>query len=206
MQTQKMSFIISLLFAGLLSVASAWAQDGYKVGSTVEDFTLKNVDGQMITLSEYLSDQKGAIVIFTCNHCPYAKAYEARIMELDKMFRDKGYPVVAINPNTQTVKDDSFEAMQKVAEVKGYSFPYLADDDQSVARNFGAMKTPHVYLVQKADEAMEVAFIGAIDNSPRNAEGADKFYVQDAVNSLLQGKVVTTKEVPAVGCTIKWSK
>ncbi|MGF1533175.1 MAG: thioredoxin family protein [Bernardetiaceae bacterium] len=205
MQTRKFSFVLALFFA-LGFTAATFAQTGYKVGSNVDNFTLKNVDGQMIDFNAYLKDHKGAIVIFTCNHCPFAKAYESRIIELDKELRPLGYPVIAINPNTKTVDDDSFEAMQKVAEVKGYPFPYLADDDQKVAEAFGAQKTPHVYIVQKSGKGSQVAFIGTLDNSPRDAAKADKHYVKDAVNSLLKGKVVNPKEVPAVGCTIKWAK
>ncbi|MEM6298648.1 MAG: thioredoxin family protein [Bacteroidota bacterium] len=186
--------------------ASPEVKGGYTIGDIVADFELKNVDEKMVGLTDYTANQKGAIVIFTCIHCPYAKAYEERIIELDKQFRDKGYPVIAINPNTETVADDSFENMQKIVELNQYPFPYLADDDQSVAKAFGATKTPHVYVLSKEEGGLSVEFIGAIDDSARDAEGAKKFYVADAVNSLLAGKVVNKKEVPAVGCTIKWSK
>lgn len=202
MQTRKLFSVLMLL----LFAFAANAQEGYKVGNTVASFKLKNVDGQMVSLEEYTANQKGAIVIFTCNHCPYAKAYEKRIIELDNMMRPKGFPVIAVNPNTQTVDADSYEAMQKVAEVKEYPFPYLADDDQRIAQRFGAKKTPHVYLLQKDGDELKVVYIGAIDNNARNADEADEHYVQDAVSNLLEGKVVSPKEVPAVGCTIKWAK
>ncbi len=179
---------------------------GYEIGDIVANFELKNVDDKMLNFADYTANQKGAVVIFTCIHCPFAKAYEQRIIELDKQFRDKGFPVIAINPNTETVADDSFENMKKIVEIKEYPFPYLADDDQSVAHAFGATKTPHVYVLNKEEGGMSVEFIGAIDDSARDPEGAKKHYVADAVNSLLAGKVVNKKEVPAVGCTIKWSK
>lgn len=202
MQTRN---LFSLLFLFLFAL-TAHAQKGYQVGNTVAPFELKNVDGKTLSLQDYTADQKGAIVIFTCNHCPYAKAYEKRIIELDNTMRPKGFPVIAVNPNTQTVEADSYAAMQKVAEVKNYPFPYLADDDQGIARRFGAKKTPHVYVLERDGDDLNVAFIGTIDNNARNAEQADKHYVQDAINNLLDGKVVNPKEVPAVGCTIKWAK
>src|SRR6476620_5496600 len=103
---------------------------GYKVGDKAADFKLKNVDGTMVSLADY-KDAKGFIVVFTCNHCPYAKAYESRIMGLDKEFRSKGYPVIAINPNDPAIEpDDSYNNMGAVANKKGHPFPYLLDETQ----------------------------------------------------------------------------
>ncbi len=190
-----------------LSVATSvvFAQ-GYKVGDEAKDFKLKNVDGNMVTLKDD-KDAKGYIVVFTCNHCPFAQAYEQRIIDLDKKFRPLGFPVVAINPNDPTiVPDDSFENMIKTAKDKSYPFPYLFDETQEIAKAYGATKTPHVYILNKSKSKLVVSYIGAIDNNTDDASKADKKYVEDAVNELLAGKSVTLTETKAIGCSIKWKK
>src|SRR5688500_14490929 len=171
-----------------LSVGSSllFAQ-GYKIGSDAQDFNLKNVDGKMLSLKDN-KDAKGFIVVFTCNHCPFAKAYEQRIIDLDKKFRALGFPVIAINSNDPSiVPDDSFDNMVKTAKEKSYSFPYLFDETQEVAKTFGATKTPHVYVLNKNKAKYTVSYIGAIDNNTDNPDKADKKYVEDAVNQLLAG-------------------
>src|SRR6187551_1121107 len=113
-----------LIIAALALFSTAVFAQGYKVGDKATDFKLKNVNGKQVSLADYKS-AKGFIVVFTCNHCPYAKAYEQRILGLDKMYASKGYPVIAINPNdTKAVPDDSYENMVSVAKAKGYTFPY----------------------------------------------------------------------------------
>ena len=102
--------------------------EGYKVRDVATDFKLKNVDGKMVSLKDY-KEAKGFIVIFTCNHCPFAKAYEDRIVALDKKYKKLGYPVIAINPNNPAVQpDDSYELMITRAKEKGFTFPYLFDE------------------------------------------------------------------------------
>jgi peroxiredoxin len=194
-------FSIVLTAAVMMTTA---ASNGYKVGDTVKDFQLKNTDGKNVSLVDY-KNAKGYIVVFTCNHCPYAKAYEQRIMSLDKMYASKGYPVIAINPNdTKAVPDDSYENMVSVAKAKGYTFPYLLDETQQVARQFGAARTPHVFVLNKTDKGLQVAYIGAIDDNTEDASAVTHKYVEDAVNSLLKGQQVPVTETKAVGCTIKW--
>jgi peroxiredoxin len=179
---------------------------GYKIGDEAKDFSLKNIDGKKVALKDY-KDAKGFIVIFTCNHCPFAKAYESRVIELDKKFATKGYPVIAINPNDpQIVPEDSYENMQSLAKERSYSFPYLIDETQEIAASYGATRTPHVYLLKKDKEKLIVKYIGAIDNNSDEPEKADKKYLEDAVNALLSDKVVQTPETKAIGCTIKWKK
>ena len=179
---------------------------GYEVGDYATNFNLKNVDGQMVSLSDY-DDAKGFIVVFTCNECPYAKLYQDRINQLNKDFQDQGFPVIAINPNDpQRSPADSYENMQARAEEKKYTFPYLMDETQDITREYGATNTPHVYVLEKeAKDKFRVAYIGTIDNNYKDAEKADKHYIQDAVNALLSGEEVPTKETKAIGCTIKWS-
>ncbi|MGC4058762.1 MAG: redoxin domain-containing protein [Chitinophagaceae bacterium] len=148
-----MKRIIGALMLVVAAVCSSSAQKTtapYKVGDIVSDFKLKNVDGTMRGLVADAGKEKGYIVIFTCNHCPYAKAYEQRIMDLDKNFRQSGYPVVAINSNDpKEAPEDSFEKMAERAKEKNYSFPYLFDESQAIAKKFGAVRTPQVFLLNK---------------------------------------------------------
>jgi peroxiredoxin len=188
-----------------VSTSLLFAQ-GYKIGDDAKDFQLKNIDGNMVSLKDN-KDAKGYIVVFTCNHCPFAQAYEQRIIDLDKKFRPLGFPVVAINSNDPAiVPDDSFDNMVKTAKEKAYPFPYLFDETQEIAKTFGATKTPHVYILNKNKSKWVVSYIGAIDNNTDNADKADKKYVEDAVNQLLAGQTVTVTETKAIGCGIKWRK
>lgn len=195
-----------ILILGLLSFSSIKINSGYQVGDEATDFKLKNIDGKMVSLSDYKS-AKGFIVIFTCNHCPYAKKYEDRIIALDNMFKSKGYPVIAINPNDATVQpQDGFAEMQTRAKEKGFTFPYLVDEGQKIYPIYGATKTPHVYILKKESGKNIVKYIGAIDNNYENPKDVSEYYVQDAVNQLLKGEDVKTTKTVAIGCTIKVKK
>jgi peroxiredoxin len=178
----------------------------YKIGDEVKDFSLKNVDGKMVAMKDF-SKAKGIIVIFTCNHCPFSVAYEQRIMNLDVKYRPMGYPVIAINPNDPAiVPDDSYENMVKIALEKGYTFPYLFDETQEVAKAFGAAKTPHVFLLNKVKSKLILEYMGAIDNNSDDATQADKKYTEEAVDALLAGKKPAVTETKAIGCGVKWKK
>ncbi|MCB0464503.1 MAG: thioredoxin family protein [Aequorivita sp.] len=176
---------------------------GYAIGDEATDFKLKDVNGKMVSLSDY-KDAKGFIVIFTCNTCPFAVASEERIVALDKEFKPKGYPVIAINPNNPEVQpDDTFVLMQEKAKEAGFTFPYLFDESQTVYAKYGATKTPHVYLLQKEDGKNIVKYIGAIDDNVRNASAVKDRFLANAVNELLEGKEITVKETKAIGCSVK---
>jgi len=193
--------ILTVITTALIAV-NVFSQ-GYKVGDYAKDFKLKNVDGKMVSMSDNAS-VKGYIVVFTCNHCPYAKAYEDRIIALNKKFAALGYPVIAINPNDPSiVPDDSYDNMVARAKEKNYQFPYLLDEQQTVYPAFGAEHTPHVYVLQKDAKGFKVQYIGAIDNNTDDASSATKKYVEDAVNALLAGKTPTVTNTRAVGCSIK---
>jgi thiol-disulfide isomerase/thioredoxin len=158
----------------------------------------------MVALSDY-ADAKGAIIIFDCNTCPYSRAYNDRIIGLNKKYSEKGFPVITINPNDpQSSPGDSYEEMVSRARQKKYDFPYLMDESQVVARSFGATNTPHVFVLQKNGSDFKVAYIGTIDNNSRDASSATKKYVEDAVDALLAGQPVPNKTTKAVGCGIKW--
>lgn len=188
----------------LLSGVSAWA---YTVGDTVGDFRLRNVDGNMLSLSQYARDARGVIVVFTCNSCPYAKAYEERIIELHREFAPKGFPVLAIQPNDpERSPEDSYQNMQRRAAEKGYPFPYVWDETQEIARRFGARRTPQVYLLERVGNSFRVAYIGAIDDNTEDPKAVTRRYVADAIAALLEGKTPPVTQTRAVGCTIKWRR
>ena len=179
---------------------------GYEVGDTAADFKLKNIDGKMVSLSDF-KKAKGFIVVFTCNHCPYAKKYEDRIVALDKKYKDAGYPVIAINPNDPNVQlEDGFQQMITRAKEKGFTFPYLVDEGQKVYPQYGATKTPHVFILQKEGSKNIVKYIGAIDNNYDDPNDVSEHYVQDAMDALLNGKPVANAKTVAIGCTIKVKK
>lgn len=194
----------------ILSILSAFAinnlsffSNGYQVGDSVEDFSLKNVDGKMVSLRDFEA-AKGFIVVFTCNTCPFAIANEDRVIALDKKYKSQGYPVIAINPNSPEAQPgDSFVLMQKRAKDKGFTFPYLMDEGQKVYPKYGATKTPHVYIVKKEGADLVVKYIGAIDDSVRDAGNVDEKFAEKALDELIKGKEVSVPTTKAIGCTIK---
>ena len=181
-------FGVALLLTGITN------PQGLKVGEKASDFSLANINGQTISLDSY-QDARGYIVIFTCNNCPYAKAYQKRIAGLHNEYASKGFPVIAINTS------DSKQDIITRAQTMKYPFPYLHDETQEVTKSYGATKTPHVFVLKK-DKT--VAYIGAIDNNYKDAANADKHYVKDAVEALLANKPIEVTNTNAIGCTIKW--
>ncbi len=175
----------------------------YNIGDKASDFRLKNVDGKMVSMQDF-KESRGFILIFTCNTCPYSVANEDRIIALDKKYRDKGFPVIAVNPNSPEVSPgDSFVEMQKRASEKGFTFPYLLDEGQKVYPKYGASRTPHVYVLNKEGEELIVKYIGSIDDSPRNPGAVRTRFVENAVDALLTDQEVPLQETKAIGCSIK---
>ena len=204
---KKINLVFSVLVLALAVQTSVFAQGSagkdYKPGDVATDFKLKNVDGKFVSLADY-SKAKGYIVVFTCNHCPYAVAYEDRIIALDKKYASKGYPVIAINPNDPAAQPkDSYQAMQVRAKEKAFSFPYLFDDGQKIYPQYGATKTPHVFVLNKEKGKNVVRYIGAIDNNYADAADVSERYVEAAVDALLAGKEVKQTTTAAIGCSIK---
>jgi len=203
---KKIGILFGLALCGLLFMNANLKTDGYDIGDTATDFELKNIDDKMVSLSG-MSDAKGFIVVFTCNHCPFAKKYEDRLIALHSKYAAKGYPVVAVNPNdAQLYPEDSFKNMQKRAKKKGYPFVYLHDESQKVAKTYGALKTPHAYLLNKEGGKLKVVYIGGIDDNPKDETAVEKKYLEDAVEAVLAGKKPTVNKTKAVGCSIKWKK
>lgn len=196
----KSHVFAAFALAGIISLFSATAPSGYIVGDKADDFSLRNVDGKLVSLSDY-KDVKGFIVVFTCNHCPYAQMYEERIIALHNKYKPKGFPVIAINPNSPAiVPDDSFEEMQKRAREMKYPFPYLFDEDQTVYPKYGATRTPHVFIM---DTSRVVRYIGAIDDNPELPSMAKNHYAENALNAMLRGETPKPDYTLAIGCTVK---
>jgi peroxiredoxin len=197
-------FTLTAILAVLLSFT--FKSNGFEPGSEALDFNLKNTDGKMYALKKD-KKAKGFIVIFTCNHCPYAVAYEDRIIALNNQYKKLGYPVVAINPNDSVAyPDDSYSNMIKRAKEKGFNFPYLLDESQEIAKTYGALKTPHVYLLKKVNKKLIVQYIGAIDDNYENANEVKEKYLENALKDLLKNEEVKVKSTKAIGCGIKWKK
>jgi peroxiredoxin len=172
-----------------------------ELGTAAPGFSLPGTDGKTHSLASF-KDAKALCVVFSCNHCPYVQAYEGRFVQLQKELGPQGFQLVAINANDATqYAEDGFEAMVQRAKEQGFNFPYLRDEDQSVAKAFGAVRTPHVFLF---DADRKLAYVGRIDDSWDKPEKVTKRELADAVQDLLAGRKVAVPETFAVGCTIKW--
>lgn len=193
-----------VLTLGAAVSGSADLPEGVSVGDMAPNFIVKNLDGKNIGLSSF-KDVEGVILIFTCNHCPYSKAYEDRIIALHKAYAGKGWPVLAVNPNDpEREPEDSFDKMKERAKEKEFPFPYAMDETQNVAKAYGARRTPHVFLLKKEKTGFRVAYIGAIDDNARNASDVETKFVVDAIESLKKGEQPSLTATKAIGCTIKW--
>lgn len=188
---------MGLSIALLLVAGAAFAA---KVGDAAPKWSnLPGVDDKKHSLDDY-QDAKALVVVFTCNQCPVAKAYEDRLIELAKDYKDKSVQVVAINVND--APQDSFEKMKERAQEKGFNFPYLYDESQKSAQDYEAKVTPHLYIL---DKDRKVAYIGALDDNNSAKQVKDK-YARDALDAVLAAKEPPKAETTARGCTIKWKK
>lgn len=186
------------------SLNNNFDENPYEIGDRVKEINLKNIDGKLVSFSSFPS-AKGFVIVFTCNHCPFSKAYEDRVLALDKKYASLGYPVIAINPNDpEAYEEDSFENMKLRASEKAYSFPYLVDDKQVVSKTFGASRTPHAFIIKRENDALVLKYMGAIDDNAQDAAGVSKRYIEEALNNLIQNKPVITQSTKAIGCAIKW--
>jgi len=197
-----MKYLLMLMVA----VATLTAQQGAAIGDKAPAFRLKNIDGQYVSLDTY-KGSKGLVVVFTCNHCPYSVKYEDRIIALAAETAKLGFPLVAINPNDPVkVPEDSYENMKVRAKEKGFTFPYIVDETQEVAKAYGAKRTPHVFVLSNASNVWKVEYIGAIDDNANDAEKVESRFVLDAVRSLSSGSALAVTQTKAIGCTIKWKE
>ena len=177
---------------------------GYNLGDAVTDFRLKNIDGLPVSLSNY-RDRKGLIVVFTSNYCPFSKAYEDRLIALDRKFAGQGYPVLAVMANDpEAYNEDSFENMKARSQTKNYPYPYALDEAQSMARAFGATRLPEVYILKQNAGQFILEYKGAVDDNPQDAGSVQRRYVDEAVSSLLADRPVQSPITKPIGCGIKW--
>ncbi|MBZ0253843.1 MAG: thioredoxin family protein [Candidatus Methylomirabilis sp.] len=176
--------------------------DRLSIGAAAPDFSLKGVDGKTHRLADY-ADFPVLVVMFTCNHCPYVQAYEDRLIALQADYEAKGARFVAINANeTANHPEDSFDKMVERARRLGFNFPYLRDEDQSVATAYGAACTPEVFVF---DRERRLRYTGRIDDNHRDASKVTKRELRDALDALLAGKAPPAAETHPIGCSIKWS-
>lgn len=176
-----------------------------KLGQSLPYFKLKNVDGKFYSNEDFYNDEykvRGLIVIFSCNHCPYVKAYEDRIISIQKDYLEKGIRIIAINSNDdQKYPEDSFDEMIKRYTEKQFNFLYLRDDSQNVAKSFGATHTPEVFLF---NDEQKLIYHGKIDDNWENPNQVNVHYLRQAIDEYLSGKQIQFPETYSIGCTIKW--
>ncbi|MBN1565275.1 MAG: thioredoxin family protein [Anaerolineae bacterium] len=173
-----------------------------EIGQKGPNFTLPGVDGQDHTLADLVANNNAVAVVFSCNHCPYVRAWEDRMIAIQRDYKDKGFVLVAINSNDAVkYSDDDFASMQQRAEQEGFNFLYLRDESQAVAHAYGGTHTPHIFLL---DGAGVLQYRGAIDDNHDEPDAVQQHYLRDALNAVLAGKTPATTASDAKGCTIKW--
>jgi peroxiredoxin len=176
---------------------------GLTITDVMPAFTdLPGVDGKNHSDAEF-REKRILVVVFSCNHCPYVQAYEDRMIAFQNDYAGKSVQMVAINSNeTKNYPDDSYDEMVARAKAKKFNFPYLRDDDQSVAEAYGASHTPEFFVF---DEERVLRYHGKMDDNWKNPNTVSINYVREAVEEILSGKEVSTPETFSIGCTIKWS-
>lgn len=187
----------------LLAATALTSAHALNIGETApkRDVAMKGADGKSYTLGQ-VAGSKGTLVVFTCNHCPFAKAWEERIVAIGNSYPAKGVSVIAINSNDPAVAaDDGYEGMQARAKERGMTFPYVMDETSGVARAFGASKTPEVFLF---DAAGKLIYHGAIDDNSKEPEKVEQRYLHDALEATVAGRAVPVAETKALGCGIKF--
>lgn len=188
---------------GLLGILTAvLPAQALKIGDSIVDtgVEMKNVDGSMLTLKG-ISGKKGTLVIFSCNHCPFVKGWQDTMVEIGNTYQEKGFGVVFINSNNPDSAGDTYEAMQELAKSKEYKFPYVVDSTSDVARNFGASKTPDVFLFNAEGK---LVYKGAVGEGSQTPKENGETYLKNALDAVLAGNPVTRTETKAVGCSIKF--
>lgn len=172
------------------------------LGQPAPDFDLPGVDDRNHTLEEYRGRVKALAVIFSCNHCPYVIATEDRMISIANQYNNQGVQFVAISANNViTHPADSFENMKRRSTEKGFPFPYLYNEDQSVAHAYGAKVTPHVFLF---DGDLNLRYKGAIDDNVNNPSDVREHYLKDAIEGILNDGEIANTSTRAMGCSVKW--
>jgi peroxiredoxin len=170
------------------------------LGSPAPEFSLPSVDGSTRSLADY-ADAPLLALVQSCNHCPYVQAWEGRMSDLQRAYGDRGFRLVAVSSNDAVrYPEDSFEAMGERARAQGFTFDYLYDESQALARQLGSERTPEVFLF---DGDRRLVYHGAIDDS-RDETAVGHRYLRDAIEALLDGGTPAVQDTQAVGCTVKW--
>lgn len=202
----KVYKLIALIF--IISIFGFNKSDHFnsnKIGEKISDFNLKNVDNTLVSLSDF-KNAKGFMIVFTCNHCPFAKLYSKRLNNLNKKFKPLGVPLIAINSmDSLLYKEELFELMQSKARAEKFNFNYLQDASQSVCKDFGAKHTPEAYVIWKVENNWVIKYHGAIDDDGENPKNATP-YISNAVTELLSLKKVSVPETESFGCRIFYRK
>lgn len=173
------------------------------LGTQAPEFTLQGVDGNTYSLKSFESS-KVLVIMFICNHCPYVQAIEDRIIQLQRYFEDKSVQLVGICSNDSTdYPNDSPENLKKSWKEKDYRFPYLVDETQEVARAYGAVCTPDIFVY---NEARELAYHGQLDDNWKEPENVTSEDLKNAISKLLVGETLSSKQSPSLGCSIKWKQ
>lgn len=194
---------LSLLLALFFVTGATSGSESYSLGDAVQNFELPNVKNSTVKLSDY-AEEKGVIVIFSCNECPYVHKYEQRMIDMHNTYSAKGWPVLAISSNdAERMKGNSYKNMKRRAKELNFPFEYVHDADQEQLRRFGATKTPEVFLLSNNEGQFTLEYSGAIDDNPRNAEGVTEKYVEQAIAQLEAGDEVKIKHTKAIGCGIR---
>ena len=196
--------VIALNFwvLGLCQANSVADSSTIKQDAIVQPFLLKCVSGEFVGMSTY-PESKGMIVVFTCNHCPFAKLYPERMNELYRKYAAQGIPLLAIS-STDTVlfEEDGFAEMQKISQQQGFIFPYLFDAEQTVVQDFGAQKTPHAFVLARSEKGWKIVYSGSIDDNGADPSAVKHKYVEDAVRAVLKHKKVKVAHTSSIGCFI----
>ncbi len=194
--------ILAVSWLGLAVLADE-GSSSLPLGATAPkaDVRMKNVDGRELSIQD-VKGPKGTLVIFTCNHCPWAKAWEQRIVDLGNAWSKKGFGVIAVNPNDpKAYPDDSFDEMQRRAKATGMTFPYVVDSTSGIARAFGATRTPEVFLF---DAEGKLVYKGAVDDNAKEPEKVQHRYLADALEAVAASRQPPLAETKALGCSIKF--
>lgn len=195
----KLTWLLVLgMAAGFGAEATALSLGDAAPMTTVK---MKGVDGRELSIAD-VAGAKGTLVMFSCNHCPYVRAWEDRIASIGNGAPAQGVGVIVINANDpEAYPDDDYPEMQKRAEAKGFQFPYVVDATSDVARAFGATRTPEVFLF---DAAGRLVYRGAIDDNAQDAAKVQRRYLADAIDALTAGRELADRETKAIGCSIKF--
>ncbi|MCB1186848.1 thioredoxin family protein [bacterium] len=172
-----------------------------QIGGNVPQFSLPATTGESLS-TEQIKGENATVVMFWCNHCPYVIPNQQRVIDMQQEYGSKGVRFAAIcSNNSASHPADSFENMQLRATEMGYNFPYLHDEDQSVARSFGAERTPHVFLF---DAQGKLAYSGRIDDSPQDPSRVNSPDLRNAIEAVLAGTHPDPDLTGPIGCSIKW--